>query len=440
MTAAEIPAYDCADYLTIASESPTVTGVTAILAEDIPTLGRNYVSGATTTDPTLESETSEQLIAKAAKLAPLLAEHADGASRFTRPVDEVIEALEDAGMFRLTTPRSRGGYQVPLHTFIRVGEELARGCASTSWVTSIYNGGVYMSCTFPDRALDEVYADGLPRMCSNFTPSGQAVPVAGGYRVTASWRFCSGQHHATWGLMASMIIRDGQDPEPATFIIPRSAMVAADDWHVVGLRGSGSNTLSVEDLFVPDHMVQPIAVAAMGGSESESLADDSYFRMPHIPFFTAGATGAPLGMATAALELFASRIHKRGITYTTYAKQSDAVVTHLQMDEAIMKIDEGRFHAERSVDTVLEVSQNLADVASRVRIRSDAAWCFRRCREAIEVIRQAAGASALTVSNPMGRIVDDIEALTVHSFIVFSTNAELHGRVRCGLAPDVPFF
>lgn len=398
------------------------------------------MSAMTTTDEALEPDTEEQLIAKAAQLSTLLAEHADEASQLTRPADTVIEALRDAGMFKLTTPRSRGGYQVSLQTFIRIGEELARGCASTSWVTSIYNGGIYMSCTFPDRALDEVFADGAPLMCSNFTPSGQAIPTDGGYRITASWRFCSGQYHADWGLMASMIVRDGQDPEPATFIIRRSDMVAADDWHVSGLRGSGSNTLSVEDLFVPEHMVQPIAVAAMAETRSESLASDSYFKVPHIPFFTAGATGAPLGMASAAMDLFASRIHKRGITYTTYAKQSDAVVTHLQMDEAIMKIDEARFHAERAVETALKVSENLADVASRVRIRSDAAWCFRRSREAIEVIRQAAGASALTLSNPMGRIVDDIEALTVHSFLVFSTNAELHGRVRCGLAPDVPFF
>lgn len=398
------------------------------------------MSAMTTTDEALEPDTEEQLIAKAAELSTLLAEHADEASQLTRPADTVIEALRDAGMFKLTTPRSRGGYQVSLQTFIRIGEELAHGCASTSWVTSIYNGGIYMSCTFPDRALDEVFADGAPLMCSNFTPSGQAIPTDGGYRITASWRFCSGQHHADWGLMASMIVRDGQDPEPATFIIRRSDMVAADDWHVSGLRGSGSNTLSVEDLFVPEHMVQPIAVAAMAETRSESLASDSYFKVPHIPFFTAGATGAPLGMARAAMDLFASRIHKRGITYTTYAKQSDAVVTHLQMDEAIMKIDEARFHAERAVETALKVSENLADVASRVRIRSDAAWCFRRSREAIEVIRQAAGASALTLSNPMGRIVDDIEALTVHSFLVFSTNSELHGRVRCGLAPDVPFF
>jgi len=422
-----------------------VTEVTATFRSDIAMSLEEYVSGVRTTttqgsERASEPETSDNLIAKAQELAPLLAKHADEASRLTRPVDEVIAALEEAGMFGLTAPRSRGGAQVPLQAFITIGEELAKGCASTSWVTSIYNGGIFMMCTFPDRALDEVYAEGTPRVCSNFNPAGQAVPVDGGYRLSAAWRFCSGQHHANWGLMASFITREGCDPEPAMFMVRRSDMTAADDWHVSGLRGSASNTLSTEDLFVPEHMVQPVAVSAMGGSASESLGSDSYFRMPNVPFFTAGATGAPLGMAAAALEIFSSRIHKRGITYTPYAKQSDAVVTHLQMDEAIMKLDEARFHAQRSADTALEVSVNLADVASRVRIRSDAAWCFKRCREVVEIVRQAAGASALHVSNPLGRIVDDIEALSVHSFLIFSTNAELHGRVRCGLPPDVPYF
>ncbi|MEZ0366059.1 acyl-CoA dehydrogenase family protein [Mycobacterium sp. pUA109] len=403
------------------------------------------MSGTTTTaaqspQQALESETSARLIAKAKELAPLLAKHADEASQLTRPADEVIDALEEAGMFGLTAPRLRGGSQVPLHVFIRIGEELAKGCASASWVNSIYNGGVFMMCTFPDRALDEVYADGPPRACSNFTPSGGAVPTDGGYLLSATWRFCSGQHHANWGLMASFINRDGEEPEPAMFIVRRADLTAADDWHVSGLRGSGSNALTADDLFVPEHMVQPIAISSMGGSESESLGSDSYFNMPNIPFFTAGATGAPLGLASAAVEIFASRIHNRGITYTPYTKQSDAVVTHLQMDEAVMKLDEARFHAQRAADTALEVSVNLADTSSRVRIRSDAAWCFKRCHEVVEIARQAAGASALQVSNPLGRIVNDIDALTVHSFLVFSTNAELHGRVRCGLPPDVPFF
>jgi len=404
-----------------------------------------YVSGVTTKtaqspEQPLKSEANERLIAKATELAPLLAQHADEASRLTRPVDEVMDALEEAGLFGLTAPRSRGGLQVPLHTFIRVGEELAKGCGSTSWVTSIYNGGVFMMCSFADRALDEVYADGPPRVCSNFNPHGQAVPVDGGYRLSATWRFCSGQHHANWALMTSFIVRDGQEPEPAKFILRRSDMTAADDWHVSGLRGSASNTLTATDVFVPEHMAQPIAISAMGGSESESLGSDSYFKMPNIPFFTAGATGAPLGLASAALDIFTSQIHKRGITYTPYLKQADAAVTHLQMDEAMMRLDEARFHSGRSADTAMEVSVNLADVASRIRIRSDAAWCVKRCRETIEIVRQAAGAGALHVSSPLGRIVDDMEALSVHSFIVFSTNSELHGRVRCGLPPEVPFF
>lgn len=386
------------------------------------------------------SDSDDDIIATARDLAPLLAAHAEAAGEQGCPSDTVMTALEDAGMFALTAPRRRGGAQVPLHTFIRVGEELARGCASTSWVTSIYNGGVFMMCSFPDRALDEVYRDGSPRVFSNFNPAGQAVPVEGGYLLSGTWRFCSGQGHATWGLLASFIVNPGSPPDPALFIVKRADLTAADDWHVSGLRATGSNTLSTEDLFVPTHMAQSQSVSAMGESESESLGDDSYFRMPNIPFFTSGSTGAPLGMASAALAIFAERIHQRGITYTPYAKQADAVVTHLQMNEAMMKLDQARFHAMRSADTVLEVADNLSDIASRVRVRSDAAWCVKLCREVIEIVRQAAGAGAIHVTNPLTRIVDDIAVLSVHSFLVHSTNAELHGRVSCGLPPDVPFF
>lgn len=401
------------------------------------------MSGATTTaqnpSSTSDADLEEELIARARDLAPLVAKHADEASRLTRPVDEVIEALDAAELFKLTTPRNRGGYQVSMRTFTKVSEELAKADGSISWVTSIYNGDIFMLCSFPDDTLDELFTDGVPRVCCNFNPAGQAIPVDGGYRLTADWRFCTGQHHAKWAMMSSVIIRDGQDPDPAFFIMPRDVMTVADDWHVSGLRGSGSNMLSVKDLFVPEHMVQPLSVKAMSGTAAKSLAGDPYYAMPNVPFFTAGSCGTPLGLATAAIESFASRIHKRGITYTNYAKQSDAVVTHLQMDEALMRVDEARFHAERGAATLSEVSVNLADIAGRARIRADTAWCYRRAREAVEIARQAAGASALQNSNPLGRIVDDIEALSVHSFMVFSTNAELHGRVRCGLAPDTPF-
>ncbi|MER5432276.1 acyl-CoA dehydrogenase family protein [Streptomyces sp. NPDC002588] len=380
-----------------------------------------------------------EAVETASRLVPLLQSNAEEARRLARPTDEAIEALEDSGLLMLMAPRARGGRQVPLSTFIDVGEELARGCASTTWVASIYSGTLYMVAGFSDEAQDEVYSVGTPKTLAAFNPAGEAMPVSGGYRLTGTWRFCSGQHHADWALLSSLIMRDGLPPTPAQFLVPRGECRSADDWQVSGLSGTGSASLSTDGVFVPEHRVLPFADPTKVLSLSETLADDPYFRMPFIPFFATGATGTPLGMARAALDLMKDRIQKRGITYTQYTRQADATITHFQMDSAVMKLDQARFHSERAAATVALVAEDPSDTALRVRCRADAAWTASLCREVVEIVQQASGASAIHRKDPLSRIVSDIQALSVHSFILHSTNAELHGRVLCGLEPGVAF-
>lgn len=380
-----------------------------------------------------------EAVETASRLVPLLQSNAEEARRLARPTDEAIAALEDSGLLMLMAPEVRGGRQVPLSTFIDVGEELARGCASTTWVASIYIGTLYMVAGFSDEAQDEVYSLGTPKTLAAFNPAGEAVPVGGGYRLTGTWRFCSGQHHADWALLSSLIMKDGQPPTPAQFLVPRGECRSADDWDVSGLSGTGSASLSTDGVFVPEHRVLPFADPTTVLSLSKTLADDPYFRMPFIPFFATGATGTPLGMARAALDLMKDRVQKRGITYTPYTRQADAAITHFQMDSAVMKLDQARFHSERAAATVASVAENPSDTVLRVRCRADAAWTASLCREVVEIVQQASGASAIHRKDPLSRIVSDIQALSVHSFILHSTNAELHGRVLCGLEPGVAF-
>lgn len=382
---------------------------------------------------------AESLVDTASRLIPLLREQANEARSLGRLTDEVVAGLEDAGLIRLMAATSRGGHQASLGTFVRVQEQLARGCGSTSWVCAVYAAALYMISSFTDEAQDEVFATANPKSVAAFQPEGMATSTSGGYRLTGTWRFCSGRHHADWALLSSISLGDDGVVAPAQFLVPRSDWTGLDDWQVTGLSGTGSSSLHVDDVFVPEHRVLPFGDPARVQSRSETLGSDPYFAMPFIPFFVTGATGTPLGLARAALELFGERVRQRGITYTTYGKQADAPVTHLQMDTATMKADQARFHAERAISTVPQVAANPGDLALRIRCRADAAWTTTLSREAVDTVRMAAGASAIRLQDPLSHIVADIEALAVHSFLLHSTNAELHGRVLCGLPPEVPF-
>lgn len=386
-----------------------------------------------------DSQVAERLIAAARVAAEVLAAESDESVRLGRLTDRALDTLDEAQLLKIVAPKVRGGFELPVKTMNRVTAELSKGCASGSWVAGVYAGVLYLIARFSDEAQDEVYAHPHPKSVAAFNPSGEAAPVPGGYRLSGTWRFCTGQHHAQFAVLASTIVGEGPAGEPASFLIRREEATLVDDWQVNGLAGTGSNSLIVKDVFVPEYRVLRSSVLSANETLSKSLADNSFFRMPAIPFFSAGSAGTAIGIAERAVDLLHERVRRRGITYTNYARQADAAITHFQMDEATMKLDQARFHADRGADTVVEVAEDDSNLVHRVRCRADAAWVVRLCREVVELVQQASGASAIHKRDPLGRMLSDIQALSVHSVLLFTTNAELHGRVLCGLDPEVPW-
>lgn len=214
----------------------------------------------------------DSLVHNAAGLVPLLWERAEQARVLGRLTDDVVAALDEAGLVRMMAPRSRGGSQASPEAFVRVQEELARGCGSASWVCGVYAAALYMISSFTDEAQDEVFATPSPKSVAAFSPEGMATEVDGGYQLSGTWRFCSGQHHADWALLSSIAFGGNDVPAPAQFLVPRADWVSADDWQVSGLSGTGSCSLSVTDVFVPGHRVLPFADPTQVLSRSETLA------------------------------------------------------------------------------------------------------------------------------------------------------------------------
>jgi hypothetical protein len=168
-------------------------------------------------------------------------------------------------------------------------------------------------------------------------------------------------------------------------------------------------------------------------------ADNGYFHKPVVSWLIAQAAGAPVGIARGALDLFMARMPGRGITYTTYADQSQAPVTHLQLGEVAMLIESADAHARRANELVDRVSGTALTIEQRARIRAHVGYATRLSREAVGILFEASGASAIQEHVPIQRFNRDIVSLANHAFLAAPAALELYGRIVCGLEPNTVF-
>ena len=381
---------------------------------------------------------TRDLLAEAVKIAPVVAEAAPEALELRRAPDRSVEALINGGLTVMSLPVEHGGWRAPTAVQAEVMATLAEADGSFAWVTSIYNAVGHMVCAFGDQALEEFLGSEIPRSAGVFAVTGRSAAVDGGYRVSGKWGFSSGQHHAGWIIVPGIPEEGGA---PIAFLVPKAEFEVKDDWFVTGFIGTGSNTVVLDDVFVPEYRAVPFMDIVTGNYRTASLAGDTYYNQPFVPFMCAMSVGPAIGLGRAALRAFEERVGSRGITYTNYARQADAPITFHQLAEARMKLDQAKFHADRITTAVDEhaVSGAAWDVVERVRCRADIAWAIKLTREACEIVEHGSGANALRAQEKLGSILRDIRTMSVHSFLLHSTNAELYGRILAGNEPDVPF-
>ncbi|MBB4909350.1 acyl-CoA dehydrogenase family protein [Actinophytocola algeriensis] len=382
--------------------------------------------------------THDELVDKVTDLIPLLRSHAGWAEDNRRLHDEVIEALADAGVFKLRRPERFGGYNVDTDTLVDVGTVLGQGCGSTSWVASVYWIPTWMACQFPDQVQEEVFSTPDVRICGTLSPTGMAAPTDGGIVVNGKWGFISGAHHSQWQEIICILVPPDSDPYPVMALVPMSDLLVIDDWHTSGLKGTGSISTVAKDLFIPQERVLPLPTVLQGQNSTSSHADSAIYRAPLLPVASASAVGTILGMAKGASDAFFERLPDRKITYTGYESQREAPITHYQAAEATIKIDQAEFHARRLatlVDTKC-VDGTEWKLEERARSRADVGQVVRLAKEAIDIFATASGGSSIYSGIPIQRITRDIQAVNLHALMHPNTNAELYGRVLCGLEPN----
>jgi alkylation response protein AidB-like acyl-CoA dehydrogenase len=295
-----------------------------------------------------------------------------------------------------------------------------------------------MTGHFPDHVQDEVFATPDVRVCGTLSPTAMATPVPGGVVVNGKWGFISGALHAHWQEIVAIQVGPDSEPMPILALVPMSDLQIVDDWYTSGLKGTGSVSTVANEVFVPSERILPLGAIIQGQGASQANADAAIYQAPLLPVASASSVGTMVGLGRAALEAFLERLPDRKISYTNYASQGEAPLTHLQVADAAMKIDEAEFHAFSLADLVDTKTSTGAQwtLQERVKARASMGAVGRRVKEAVDILASASGGSSIYSDVPIQRIARDIQAVSLHALMHPNTNAELYGRVLCGLEPN----
>jgi alkylation response protein AidB-like acyl-CoA dehydrogenase len=374
-------------------------------------------------------------IARAEGLAPRLAARADATEQARRLSDDTIADLRAAGLTRLLQPRRFGGAEAPLAVATEVITTLARSCASTAWVTSVYNDHAVLLGKFGRRALEEVWGDTPDALVSaGYAPSGTADRVGQGWKIAGTWGYASGCAHADWFLLGSLLPGAGGVPEPHLLLLPRSDCTIDDNWHVMGLAGTGSRNIVVQSAFVPDHRV--LALAAANGDQPPAGSEPgALYRLPHVSTVPFLFSSTALGIAESLLAIMTEAIARPNLR-----GQSLAEIQSLQIHlaEAAVAIDSARLLIERDTRQAMAAVEagEALPLAVKARNRRDQAWSVRLCRQAADQLFACAGSRGLFEGHAAQRRFRDICAMSTHIALGWDIAATAYGRVSLGLDPQ----
>jgi len=371
-------------------------------------------------------------IEAASALAPLTAAYAEESERTRRLPLPLVEAMAQAGLFRLWIPRTLGGEETDPMTLVRVVEEVARADGAAGWCVAI--GGEYgvFGGYLPPDAAHEIYgSDPLVITGGAFRPTGQAVVVDGGYRVTGRWPLGSGCQHSAWIVGGCRILdgdrlRLGPDGVPVMRLMffPACSCEILDTWHSIGLRGTGSHDYTVSDLFVP-------AARSLSFREPPSSPGPLY-ALPTIALFGAVLAAVPLGIARHAIDLLTELAGTKIATRSQQALREDATMRgDLGRAEALLR--SGRAFLYEALDQAWQVvtAGETLSVRQRATMWLASTHAANAAKQATELTYSAGGATSAYTSSGLERCLRDVHAAGQHLTLA-STNYEMVGQALLG--------
>lgn len=384
----------------------------------------------------------ETVLQRARDLIPVLRERAEETERQRELSTMTVDDLRRTGVHRVFQPARFGGSEAHLRVGVEVLAALGQGCGSTAWVVVQNMTHNLMLAHWPDEAQQEVWGAQPDALLSGILipGMGHAHRVANGYVLSGRWPFVSGVNCSDWALFTAMVRNAAGVVEDRHFIIPRNDYEIIDTWHTVGLRGSSSNDVVVDHVFVPEH--RSITVEDLkGGSVSPGSRHNTgqIYRAPLYANFGTYIAAAALGAAEAAVEYYITQVRKRVATMSG-GVMAQFTTQQVKVAEAVTSIETARMLLLACADNSMSILEQdrLPTAEERTGLRCRAAFAGRLVMKSVQIVWEAGGGAAIYDRNPISRGFRDVFTAYQHTTQAWDLNAATHGRVTLGLPLDNP--
>jgi 3-hydroxy-9,10-secoandrosta-1,3,5(10)-triene-9,17-dione monooxygenase len=379
-----------------------------------------------------------EAVERAIALARRLESRRAQTEELRRLPDETVHDFIDSGLLRINQSARWGGPELGIEAALDVISEVSRADAAAGWLLAVLATHFWLICLFPEEVQHEIWDDDPNVMMSSSFVAGESrcERVPSGFRISGRWPFSSGSPHCDWA-MVGILVPPAEPNDQATYrwgLLPRPDYQVDDDWRTISLRGTASNTLIVDDAFVPDHRTLDPADVAQRRAPGLAVNPTPLFRLPFGPALVFYLAAPSLGGATRVFEDWVATMGRKRAAFTGEAFR-DQLPTVVRVGEVSARLDAARTvmrAAARSLDDVI-ASGDLLPPATGMRAGRDATYAVRLCVEVVDTCMQFAGGSALFESSDIQKGWRDVHGTSAH--YGFNTDFQFgtYGRSLLGL-------
>jgi 3-hydroxy-9,10-secoandrosta-1,3,5(10)-triene-9,17-dione monooxygenase len=388
--------------------------------------------------------TPEAFLDRVRALLPALRERTARAEQLRRLPDETFADFQEGGLFRALQPKRYGGYELDPGTFYQAVMEVGAVCGSSAWILGVIGVHNWHLAIFPPQAQDDVWgADTSVQLSTSLAPTGTVERVDGGFRLRGRWSFSSGCDFCHWAVFGAMVppVEQGQPPDARVFLVPRCDYVIDDNWHVIGLCGTGSKDLVVNDAFVPEYRTHSYQDTFHLRHPGTAVNTAPLYRLPFGIVFPNGIAAPAIGAALGALEAFREQSKAR-VNLRDQSRVVEDPFIQLRLAEAAAEVGAAR---DRLLGNFAEMMRLVCageeiPLSARARYRWDAGKAIDWSVRAVDRLFEASGGRGIFLDNPIQRAWRDVHAMRAHAGNNPERAAAVFSRSEFGLPPqDIRF-